>query len=116
MPTNDEKQIDLACQRIMEKGAQNLIVPLINKGCILWNKEGKKEYCSYIKDNVIDSTGSMDCFIGVFAAYLSKNSSLDDAIKYANLASNISTKSLGTINSFPKLEEINREKEKITNW
>ena len=116
MPTNDEKQIDLACQRIMEKGAQNLIVPLINKGCILWNKEGKKEYCSYIKDNVIDSTGSMDCFIGVFAAYLSKNSSLDDAIKYANLASDISTKSLGTINSFPKLEEINREKDKIKNW
>ena len=58
----------------------------------------------------------MDCFIGVFAAYLSKNSGLDDAIKYANLASDISTKSLGTINSFPKLEEINREKEKITNW
>lgn len=115
-PTYDKEQIELACKTIMNKGAQNLIVTLGNKGCILWNKDGKKEYCSYPVDKVVDSTGADDCFIGVFAAYLSKKATLDDAIKYANLAASISVSSVGTMNSLPKLEAINKKREKITNW
>ena len=42
MPTKDERQIDLACIKIMNRGTRNLIVLLGNKGCILWNKDGKK--------------------------------------------------------------------------
>ena len=42
MPTKDERQIDSACIKIMNRGARNLIVLLGNKGCILWNKDGKK--------------------------------------------------------------------------
>jgi len=107
MPTKDERQIDEACKNIMDRGAKNLIVPLGSKGCILWNKDGKKEYSSYITDNAIDYTGYVDCFIGVFAAFLSKNYELDEAIKYANLAASISVTIVGTISSYPKLEDIN---------
>lgn len=116
MPTKDERQIDEACKNIMDRGAKNLIVPLGSKGCILWNKDGKKEYSSYITDNAIDYTGYVDCFIGVFAAFLSKNYKLDEAIKYANLAASISVTIVGTISSYPKLEDIKNKKDKITNW
>ena len=118
LPTNDEEQIDQACKNIMERGAQNLIVPLESNACIFWNNEGKKQFSSYILDDdkVVDSTGNVDCFIGVFAAYLSKGFLVEDAIKYANLAASISVCSIGTINSYPNLGDINRKKEKIKNW
>ena len=118
LPTNDVEQIDKACKNIMDRGAQNLIVPLETNGCIFWNKEGKKQYSSCILDDdkVVDTTGNVDCFIGVFAAYLSKGFSVDESIKYANLAASISVCSIGTFNSYPKLEDINRKKEKIKNW
>ena len=118
LPTNDEEQIDKACQNIMNRGAQNLIVPLGTKGCIFWNNKGKKIFNSYMldEDKVIDTTGSVDCFIGVFAAYLSKKFSEEEAIKYANLAASISVCITGTINSYPKLDDINRKKAKVENW
>lgn len=118
MPTNSYDQTELACIKLMEKEPQNLIVVLKNKGCILWNKEvGKKKYDSYYNENdIVDFTGAVDCFIGVFAAYLSNKYKLDDAIKYANLAVSICIKKVGTIASYPKLEEINDEKEKVQNW
>ena len=117
MPTKDERQIDSACIKIMNRGTRNLIVLLGNKGCILWNKDGKKEYPSCIIDNdAVDYTGNVDCFIGVFAAYLSKNYELDEAIKYANLAVSIAVTTVGTISSHSKSGEIDRKREKIQNW
>lgn len=119
LPTNDEHQIDFACQKIMEMGAQNLIVTLGQKGCILWNQDGRKEYSFYIKDiegKVVDTTGLSGCFIGVLAAYLSNKSTLDEAIKYANLAASISVNNFGAIDSYPNLGEINEKRQKIKNW
>ena len=118
MPTNSYDQTELASIKLMEKEPKNLIVVLKNKGCILLNKEvGKKKYDSYYNENdIVDFTGAVDCFIGVFAAYLSNKYKLDDAIKYANLAVSICIKKVGTISSYPKLEEINAEKEKLQNW
>ena len=118
MPTNSEDQTELACKKLMEKKPKNLIVILKNKGCILWNREvGKKKYDSYYNESeIVDFTGAVDCFIGVFAAYLSKKYSLDEAIKYANLAVSYCVKRVGTIISFPKLKDINDEKAKVKNW
>ena len=118
MPTSNEKEIDEASKKIMDMGAQNLIVILVKKGgCLLWKKGEKKEtYNSYYKEKIVDGTGASDCFIGVFAAFLSKNTELDEAIRYANLATSICVSKEGTIGTFPKLEELNREKEKINNW
>ena len=120
-PTNDEDQVDKACARFMNNHTdmiQNLIVILKNRGCSLWNKNGDKQnFCSYYKkEEINDFTGAVDCFIGVFAAFLSNNYKIDEAIKYANLAVSICVKKLGIINTFPKLDEINKEKEKIKNW
>ena len=118
LPASNEEQIESACKKIMEMEPQNLIVVLKKNGCILWNKEvSNKKYCSYYDENDIkDFTGAVDCFIGVFAAYLSKNYGLDEAIKYANLAVSICVKKVGTIVSYPKLEEINIERRKHPNW
>jgi ribokinase len=119
MAINSEDQVDKACEEFMKKNKeiQNLIVILKYRGCSLWNKDGdKKDFCSYYKkEDIVDFTGAVDCFIGVFAAFLSNKYKLDEAIKYANLAVSISAKKFGIIDTFPKLDEINKEKEKV-NW
>jgi len=95
---------------------KNIIVPLLDKGWLLWNKKGKKKFDSYSVGEVIDKVGAMDCFIGVFAAFLCKNCGVEEAIKYAILASCISSTKEGIIPSLPLLSEIIKKKNKIKNW
>ena len=119
MPTNSDDETESACKKLIkEKVPQNLIVVSKTKGCILWNKDvGKKRYNSYYNESdIVDFTGAVDCFIGTFAAYLSNKYKLDDAIKYANLAVSICVRKVGTISSYPRLKEINDEKERVKNW
>lgn len=58
----------------------------------------------------------MDCFIGVFAAFLCKNYELDEANKYAILASSICSTKEGTIPSLPYVHEMMKRRNKIKNW
>ena len=115
MPTNNLEQVELACKKIIDLGVQNLIVTLGDKGCLLYNKEGKKLFNPY-PTKAVDTAGAGDCFNGVFATYLLKGSDISEAIKYANLASSISVSRIGTVPSFPTLKEIEEAKKKIENW
>ena len=58
----------------------------------------------------------MDCFIGVFASFLCRENNVDEAIKYANLASSISSTKEGTIPSLPNFHDLRRWKNMIKNW
>ena len=119
-PTNSEEEVDKTSKEFIKnhKEIKNLIVILKYRGCILWNIDGdNKNFCSYYKrEDIVDFTGAVDCFIGVFAAFLSNKYEIDEAIKYANLAVSICVKKLGVIDSFPKLDEIIKEKENNENW
>lgn len=115
MPTDNMEQIELASKKIMDLGAQNLIVTLGDKGCLLYNKDGKKLFNTY-PTKPIDTAGAGDCFTGVFATFLSKDYPVSEAIKYANLASSISVSRIGTVPSFPTLKEIEEARKNIQNW
>jgi ribokinase len=115
MPTDTMEQIELASKKLVDLGVKNLIVTLGEKGCLLYNKEVKKIYGAY-PTNPVDTAGAGDCFTGVFATFLSKDYEISEAIKYANLASSISVSRIGTVPSFPTLEEIEEAKKKIKNW
>ena len=114
--TKTPEQIELACEKIMKLKPKNLIVPLLDKGWLLYNEKGKKKFATYSVGEPIDKVGSMDCFIGVFAAFLCKNYELDEAIKYAILASSICSTKEGTIPSLPYVNEMMRRRNKIKNW
>ena len=58
----------------------------------------------------------MDCFIGVFASYLSRKLDTNEAIKYANLASRICSCRAGTIPSLPHIHDLMSYKQRIQNW
>lgn len=115
--TKTSEQIEAACEKLMKFKPKNIIVPLLDKGWLLWNeKEGKKKFPPYSAGEAIDKVGSMDCFIGVFASFLCKNYEVDEAMKYAILASSICCTKEGTIPSLPSLPEIMSKKNKIKNW
>ena len=116
--TKTQEQIEAACEKIIKSYKPiNVIVPLLDKGWLLWNKEkGKKTFHAYDIGKVVDKVGFMDCFIGVFASFLSNDEYVDEAIKYANLASNISSTREGTIPSLPNYHDLIVSKDQIPNW
>ena len=115
MPTDNIEQILAASKKIMMMGAQNLIVTIGENGCLLCNKEGSNLFHSY-PTKAFDTAGAGDCFAGVFAAFLSKNYEITEAIKYANLAASISVSRVGTVPSLPTLEEIMERRKTVDDW
>ena len=115
MPTNNMEEIELASKKLIDLGTQNLIVTLGEKGCLLCNKNENKLFPAY-PTTAVDTAGAGDCFNGVFATYYSKGYSIDEAIKYANLASSISVSRVGTVPSLPTLKEIEEKRKNVKNW
>lgn len=115
MPTSNIEEILKASQKIMDLGAQNLIVTLGENGCLLCNKDGNNLFHTY-PTKPVDTAGAGDCFNGVFAAFLSKNYEINEAIKYANLAASISVSRVGTVPSLPTLQEIMERRKSIEDW
>jgi ribokinase len=101
----DENSISNAVYKIIH-GKQSIIVTLGEKGAIGFIKEtivkveGKKV-------KAVDTTGAGDCFVGAIAAKLSNDSSLTDAIEFANVASSICVTRQGAGPSMPTLNEVN---------
>lgn len=116
MPTNNMEEIEKASMTIMNKGAQNLLVTLGEKGCVLYSKGKDKKIYETYPTKAVDTTAAGDCFTGVFATYLSKGFNIEECIKYANLASSISVSRNGAVPSLPTFEEIEKEKKNIKNW
>ena len=114
--TNSPEEIEVACENI-KNGLKNLIVPLLDKGWLLYDENGKKtKFSPYSVGPIKDYVGVMDCFIGVFTSFLCKNYKPNEAIKYAILAANICSTIEGTIPSIPTFHEIIKRKNNIEQW
>ena len=105
MPYDTIDNIKLAGKCLIDKGAQNVLVTLGEKGAYLKNKN-EDIIIPTMKVKAVDTTGAGDCFNGVFAIYLALGKSVIEAIKYANVASSISVTRPGTVPSLPYKEEV----------
>ncbi len=56
--------------------------------------------------NVVDTTGAGDTFNGAFAVAIGSKLSMEDSLKFANLASSMSIQKAGAQNGIPTLEEL----------
>ena len=85
-----------------------MIITLGEKG--LFYSNGKDEiYMEATKiDNVIDTIGAGDAFNGGFAFALSKNKSIDEALKFANVVGGLSTTKQGAGTAMPTLSEVQK--------
>ena len=105
MPYDTIDNIKLAGKCLIDKGAQNVLVTLGEKGAYLKNKD-EDIIIPTMKVKAVDTTGAGDCFNGIFAMYLALGKSVIEAIKYANVASSISVTRPGTVPSLPYKEEV----------
>ena len=108
MPYDTIDNIKLAAKSLIDKGAQNVLVTLGEKGAYLKNDK-EDIIIPTLKVKAIDTTGAGDCFNGVFAAYLALGKSVIEAIKYANCASSISVTRSGTVPSLPYKKEVDEK-------
>ena len=115
MPYDTIDNIKATAKKLMDQGAQNVIITLGEKGAYLKNKKDDIIIPTY-KVNAIDTTGAGDCFTGVFATYLAEGKNMVEAIKYANIASSISVTRPGAVPSLPTKKEIDEKRKTIKNF
>ena len=105
MPYDTIDNIKSAAKCLFDKGAQNVLVTLGEKGAYLKNKNDDI-IIPTLKVKALDTTGAGDCFNGVFAACLAMGKNAIEAIKYANVASSISVTRSGAVPSLPYKNEV----------
>lgn len=89
-----------------EKGVENVIVTLGDKGAYVSSKDDKK-FLKPIEVKVVDTTGAGDAFNGGFVAGLSKGMSVLEACEYAMIVAGLSVTKVGTSIAMATIYEIN---------
>jgi ribokinase len=97
--SDDESLIGVA-QKILDLGAQNVLITLGAKGVFAASK-GAMHLVPAVPVQAIDSTGAGDIFSGSLAAFLAEGKSIDESVKMAMAAASISVTRLGAQSSAP---------------
>ena len=98
-----------AATQLLEKGIKNVVITLGEKGAFFANSEEKFFLpIANLSNPVVDTTGAGDAFNAGFAAALTEGQNIKDALKFASATAGLSTTKIGTANSMPSREEIDK--------
>jgi ribokinase len=104
---DDLRSAEQAAKRLLERGAQNVIVTLGANGALIVNNEIIKHIPSF-KVDVVDTTAAGDAFIGGFASALLQDKSLEMAVRYGCACGALAATKFGAQPSLPTKEEVER--------
>jgi len=94
---------------LLDLGIKNVVITLGASGVYFENMNENYFVPSLdLGDRVKDTSGAGDAFNGAFATALCEDSSIEDALKFANAFAGISTTRIGTANSMPARDEIDK--------
>ena len=98
-----------AAKTLIEMGINNVIITLGEKGAYFANaNETFSSPIANLSNPVVDTTGAGDAFNAGFAAALTEGQNIKDAIAFASATAGLSTTKIGTANSMPRREEIDK--------
>ncbi len=103
--TESNEGIDRAAAFFLEKGCENVIITLGDRGAYL-KTPTQSEFFKTIEVPVVDTTGAGDAFNGGLLAGLAEGMSLSQATAFAMVAAGLSVTKLGTAPAMPFKEEI----------
>jgi len=107
MEVRDVPSAEAAAKKLLERGAQNVIVTLGSKGALIVNKQTSKLVDTFNVD-VVDTTAAGDAFIGGFAVALDSASLLADAVRYGCACGALATTKFGAQPSLPTKDEVEK--------
>jgi len=105
LPTDTNEEIVTAAKKLLVKGIKNVVVSLGGKGCLLVNNDTALHFGS-IPTKVVDTTAAGDSFIASIALMLSKDYSLNDAIKFATKVASLVVGQKGAQDSIPSINDL----------
>ena len=107
----DEEDAKKASDKLLQLGIKNIIITLGEKGAFFANDTESFHVSAIDLHNpVVDTTGAGDAFNGGFAVALTENGkqNMKDSINFASATAGLSTTKIGTANSMPSREEIDK--------
>ena len=108
---NVDTEVDArkACDQFLDWGIKNIIITMGEKGAYFANKEEQFHIpIINLLNPVVDTTGAGDAFNAGLAVALIEKKNIKDAIKFASVTAGLSTTKLGTANSMPSREAIDK--------
>ena len=103
---NDAKD---SSKDLLDLGIKNVVITLGEKGVYFENKDENFFVPALnLEGKVVDTSGAGDAFNGAFAAALCENKDIKEALVFANTFAGISTTKIGTANSMPTRDEIDK--------
>ena len=104
--TEDAKQ---AAKKFLQMGIKNVIITLGEKGAYFANnKESIVVPVANLTNPVVDTTGAGDAFNAGLAVALSEGKNIRETLVFANTTAGLSTTKIGTANSMPERDEIEK--------
>lgn len=105
MMVSDENSAEMAAKVLLDRGVQNTIITLGEKGALLVNKYHTRLFSTQ-KVVAVDTTAAGDAFNGALAYSLAIGKKIDDGIVFANKVASISVTRMGAQSSMPTISEI----------
>ena len=103
---DDAKQ---ASKKILDMGVKNVIITLGEKGAYFENEqENFSVSIANLSKPILDTTGAGDAFNAGLAVALAERKNIKESLIFASAAAGLSTTKLGTANSMPSREEIEK--------
>ncbi|MFO7615830.1 MAG: ribokinase [Bacteroidales bacterium] len=90
---------------LLDRGVENVIITLGEKGSVLCNREGFRHFPAYLVP-VVDTTAAGDVFNGSLAVAIAWGKGLAEAIPFSSAAAAVSVGRPGAQTSIPRLEEV----------
>lgn len=107
LPATSRENIQRGVEKLLEKGLENVVVTLGDKGAMLGNSQGFQFFPAYQAKSV-DTTGAGDAFLGALGIFLAEGKPLEKAIDLACAYAALSTEKRGTQKSFVRREEFEK--------
>ena len=105
MPTETLEEVEKAGKELLNKGVQNVLVSLGDKGALLINNE-RCVFFPAKKTTAIDTTAAGDSFIAGVTLGLAEEKDLKESIEFASKIARITVSRQGAQKSIPSRNEV----------